>query len=403
MTLTLKRKQNEYHKNEHYIANKRIKNGIQNGNWGERFVGNAETIPGLGAVIRAADKKLHPELAREEKANQMKYAAPSSQASTKTSGPTPTELIWAKELKSRGISPVQPVPQPIHSTSTKASQPAKNDPLAGFELTVEDTNSFTAAATFAAACYYPSLLIPFVTIGALMPLYKQMIDQLDLPDEVSSVVRNVLKYINPTYLAYPTVLGRVFTEVTLPNLFNPIGLIKTLWKVSNPGRCIQRIPMTQRQIQRSWKGIIACYQNLGTASTFDVLKNFFVHSVNVTAAIGSHYLLANAAFQTSWYLTTALANKAAPWIGIMSTDPTIHNMNDMCPGSNSFSGWNLIGFKDSFWNIFSWEKSPLWNLMPLPGFYDQTPLFSCGSRDFPSVATAASTAFGYLSSHLGYK
>lgn len=399
MTIRLKPTKKQYN-DEYYIANKRIESGKQNGNWGERFVGNAERIPGLGTVIRAADRKLHPELAREEKAHQMKYATPSS-SPTKTSGPTPTELIWAKELQSRGIRPVQSTPQATNSPVTNTSQLTKKDPLGGFELTAEDMNSFSAAATFAAAYYYSPLLIPFVTIGALMPLYKQIIDQLDLPDEVSSVVRSVLKYINPTYLAYPTVLGRVFTEVTLPNLFNPIGIVKTIWKVSNPGRFMQRIPMTQRQIQRSWKGMIACYQNLGTASTFDVLKNFFVHSVNVAAAIGSHYLLANAAFQTSWYLATALANNTPSWIGVPNTS-TITTMNDMCPGSREFSVWNLLGFKDSFWNIFSRDNSPLWNLMPLPGFYDQTPLFSCANKNFPSVSTAANTGIEYLSNYFGY-
>jgi hypothetical protein len=288
---------------------------------------------------------------------------------------------------------------------SKKQTPAAENPSADFALTEDDKNNFNAALTFAVACLFPPLMLPFMLMGVAMPMIEQQIIEAKLPEEIRTNLKSIVKLFNPSYLAYPIMTGTLLTQVTIPNLLNPLGFCKILWKISAPGQAIGRIPQTQKQINRSLQGIYACCKNIGTASTVEVFKNLAIHTLNAASAVGSHYVISNLAFQNLWYITTGLANTLPQtWINnsFSSKVPEIvESMNAQCPRAAHFSGWNLLGLYKNPWNtLFSWKESPLWNFYPFGGF-DQTKIFSCGTPEqSPSLFTFGIFAWNGLAQYL---
>lgn len=394
-----------------FIANERITQAetlTKKGSpWKGRYyraIGNMEKIPVLGSIVLAADKRRDPMIAQREKAWKISQFSPSQKQLDQV------QKIWTNECAEQGIGTLKS-PTPQNTTRTSASEPKPRPAKAsldGFELTAEDTNNFNSTLTFALACLAPGLPIVLMTLSSIMPKIEEMLQQADSSDEIPPIIKTIIKRFNPSYLVYPTIVGRIVTQVTAPNLLNPIGFFKSLWQISAPGATVRRIPQTQRQLTRSWKGILACYNNIGKASAFDIASNLAIHSINAVGIVVSHYYVANIAFQNMWYLSTAFANRITPWIG---ASEAVKQMNATCPAAETFSLWNLAGLKDAPWKtLFSWKESPLWNFVPIVGFknympvsgLDLTPIFSCGSNKLPSLATATSLAIGYLTSLLGY-
>lgn len=394
-----------------YIANERMNQSKELQKDGRtakalwyRAIGNMESVPVLGRVLESIDKKCDPTMSAKERAYKISQSTP-SQARVKQVEEIIAPII--ERQKNQTKTPTSSTPQ----EKSKPTQP----PLDGFELTAEDKNNFNASITFALLSPFRILMGPIMGLQMVQALAKAMGEDNPLPP----IAKTILSHFNPSYLVYPTLAGSIFTGVTAPNLLNPAGFAKTLWQISAPGRTINRLSATKRQLIRSWKGIGACYNNLGKASIGTIAKNFAVHSINAIGTVASHYALANVAFQNMWYLSTALANQMA-WPG---TEDLTNQMNEACPLAKNFSPWNLAGFsKGSPWStLFSWKNSPLWNFVPVVGVefwmkpisflplyipypksgLDMTPILTCGGNPskFPSIADAASQSVDSLISY----
>jgi hypothetical protein len=352
-----------------------------------------ENTPIIGSIGRTVKEIWNPEIGRQRRARQICTYTPTSKKDKEEYHKLVEQVEghW-KQARSNQATPSENIHKP------EASKPVKIDPLAGFELTNEDIHGLKGAAIFAASLYFPILLLPLMSIGRMLPalpIIQQGLKQFGLPDDITPILTTILPHFNTSYLVTPTMLGTILTQVTSKNLFNPIGFLKSLWKCSAPGMAVNRFASTQKQLTRSWKGILACYDNLGTASTVDVIKNFAVHIINATAATTSYYLTLNGAFQTAWYFSTVISNRIEPWVG---TSNVIKNLNQTCPAAESFSFWNLVGLTENPWKtLFSYNDSVLWDFLGIT-YSDRyrTPIFVCGSRNFPSLSEAVTTGWAYI-------